>query len=72
MINQDNKYEYIRLYAKYLGLIFQMILLVVLGGFGGKAIDSYFQLETHIFTIILIILATILSLFLFFKTILTK
>ena len=72
MVNQDNKYEYMRLYAKYLGLIFQMILIVVLGGFGGKAIDGYFQLKTPIFTIILIVLAAILSLFLFFKTLLTK
>ncbi len=72
MDQQENKNDYMRAYAKYFGMILQMILLVVIGGFGGKALDSYFKLETHIFAIILIILATILSLFLFFKTLFNK
>jgi membrane protein DedA with SNARE-associated domain len=49
-----------------------MIVLIVIGGFGGKWLDSYFRLDTHIFTIILIIVAAILSLYLFFKTIFSK
>ncbi len=69
---QEKKYDYLRSYAKYFGLVFQMILLVVAGGFGGKWIDSYFRLDMHIFTIILIIVAAIISLYLFFKTIFTK
>jgi F0F1-type ATP synthase assembly protein I len=69
---QENKNDYMRAYAKYFGLMIQMILLVVGGGFGGKALDSYFKIEPHIFTIIFIILATILSLYLFFKTLFNK
>ena len=69
---KENKYDYLKSYAKYFGLTFQMIVLVVMGGFGGKALDSYFELKSHLFTIILIILAAILSLYLFFKTIFTK
>jgi len=61
-----------RSYAKYFGLVFQMIVLVVIGAFGGKWLDGYFQFGTHIFTIILIIAAASLSLYLFFKTIFTK
>lgn len=68
----DHQFDYLRLYAKYFGLIFQMIMIIVIGGFGGKALDSYFQLKTPVFTIILIILAAILSFYLFFKTIFTK
>ncbi len=68
----DNKNDYLKAYAKYFGITFQMILLVVMGGFGGKALDSYFKLQPPVFTIILIILAAILSLYLFFKTIFTK
>ncbi len=68
----DNRNDYLKSYAKYFSLTFQMILFVVMGGFGGKYLDSYFQLQTHIFTIVLIILAAILSLYLLFKTILTK
>lgn len=68
----DHQFDYLRLYAKYFGLTFQMIMIIVIGGFGGKALDSYFQLKTPVFTIILIILAAILSFYLFFKTIFTK
>lgn len=68
----DNKFDYLKSYAKYFGLVFQMIVLVVIGAFGGKWLDGYFQLETHICTILLIIVAAILSLYLFFKTIFTK
>jgi len=69
---KDNKNDYLRAYAKYFSLTFQMILLIVMGGFGGKALDRYFGNESHIFTIFLIILAAILSFYLFFKTIFTK
>ena len=68
----DDKNEYLKSYAKYFSLTFQMILLVVMGGFGGKFLDGYFQFKMHIFTIVLIVLAAILSLYLLFKTILTK
>jgi len=68
----EKKNDFLRSYAIYLGIVFQMILLIVMGGFGGKALDAYFHLETHIFTIILIIFAAILSLYLFFKTVFTK
>jgi F0F1-type ATP synthase assembly protein I len=69
---KENKNEYLRAYAKYFGLTFQMILIVVMGGFGGKALDNWLNPQSHLFTIILIILAATLSLYLFFKTIFTK
>lgn len=69
---KENKNDYLKSYAKYFGLTFQMIILVVMGGFGGKALDSYFKLQSPVFTVILIILAAILALYLFFKTIFTK
>ena len=74
MIKEDknNKYGYMRSYAKYFSLTFQMIVIIVGGGFGGKALDRYLNLETHIFTIVFIILATVLSFYLFFKSILSK
>ena len=70
--DKNNKYGYMSSYAKYFSLTFQMIVIIVGGGFGGKALDRYFNLETHIFTIVLIILATVLSFYLFFKSILSK
>lgn len=70
--DENNKYGYMKSYAKYFSLTFQMIVIIVGGGFGGKALDKYFNLEIHIFTIVLIILATVLAFYLFFKSILSK
>ncbi len=72
LLKKDNKNDYLRIYSKYFSLTFQTILIIVLGGFGGKALDRYLHLESHIFTIIVIILAAILSFYLFFKTIFSK
>ena len=72
MKREEDKNEYLRSYAKYAGLVFQMVLLVVMGGFGGRALDNYFGLGNHLFAIVLIIVATILSLFLLFKTLFDK
>jgi len=71
-MTEDKKYDYMRSYARYFGLVFQMIVLIVLGGFGGRALDAYFSFQSHLFTIILIVLAAIISFYLFFKTIFTK
>lgn len=72
MQNNDDKFGYMRSYAKYFSLVFQMIVLIVTGGFGGRALDNLFQFEKPVFAVILIILATILSLYLFFRTVLKK
>lgn len=55
-----------------MGMVFQMILIIVMGGFGGKALDNYFHNENHIFAIVLIILATAIALFILFKTLFNK
>lgn len=53
-------------------MTFQMILIIVMGGFGGKALDGYFRLENHLFTIVLIILSAVIALFILFKTLFNK
>lgn len=68
----EDKNDYLRAYSKYMGMTFQMILIIVMGGFGGKALDNYFQNENHIFAIVLIILATVIALFILFKTLFNK
>ena len=59
-------------YSKYMSMTFQMILIIVMGGFGGKALDNYFRLENHLFAIVLIILAAAIALFILFKTLFNK
>lgn len=53
-------------------MTFQMILIIVMGGFGGKALDGYFRLENHLFTIVLIILSAVIALIILFKTLFNK
>lgn len=72
MKNGNNKFGYLQIYGKYFSLIFQMIFLVVIGGFGGKYLDGLFNFEKPVFAVVLIIFAAILSLYLFFTTIFKK
>jgi uncharacterized membrane protein len=72
MKQQEDKNDFMRSYSKYMGMTFQMILVIVMGGFGGKALDGYFRIENHLFTIVLIILAAVIALFLLFKTLFNK
>ena len=39
-------------YAKYSGLGFQMLVTILLGSYAGVKLDGYFQISSHIFTII--------------------
>ena len=72
MKKSDDKFGYLQTYAKYFSMTFQMIVLIVMGGFGGRALDNLFLFNKPVFAVIFIILATVLSLFLFFRTILKK
>lgn len=67
-----DKNDYLKTYSKYMGMTFQMILIIVMGGFGGKALDSYFQITNHLCTIVLIVVAAIVALFILFKTLFYK
>jgi hypothetical protein len=68
----SRKKEYLRLYGKYSSMVFQMIVIVMIGTFGGKELDKLFRMEHPVFTIILILVSAFLSLFYFFRTILKK
>ena len=70
--NQKDQFGYLHYYTKYFSLTFQMIALIVMGGFGGKGLDNLFQFEKPVFAVILTILATVLSFYLLFSTILKK
>lgn len=67
----DNK-DYLRLYAKYSSLVIQMILIVLIGAFGGWELDKIVDLKYPIFTVILILLAAFLSLFYMIRTLMKK
>jgi hypothetical protein len=71
-VRKDHQYDYLRLYAKYIGLTIQMIIILLLGGFGGKALDDYLKSGSSVYAILFIIIAAIVSFYLFFKALFTK
>lgn len=66
----SRKKEYLRLYGKYSSMIFQMIVIVLIGTFGGKELDRQLKMEQPVFTVLFILIAAFLALFYFFRSIL--
>ena len=48
-------------YAQFTGIAFQMGATIYLAAYLGKKLDAYYALEKNIFTLVLILLATIIS-----------
>jgi len=70
--NMSRKKEYLRLYGKYSSMVFQMIGIILIGTFGGQALDKSLNMAHPVFTIILILVSAFLSLFYFFRSIWNK
>ncbi|HXA01363.1 MAG TPA: AtpZ/AtpI family protein [Cytophagaceae bacterium] len=51
-------------YLKYSGIAFQMIATILLGAWGGIALDDYFKVESHMFTVVLMLVSVIASMYL--------
>ncbi len=52
--NGDNPLKF---YAKYSSLALQMIVIILAGAFGGKALDTWLNWEFPVFTLVLTILS---------------
>ena len=50
-------------YARFSGIAFQMIVIIVLGAFGGRKLDEAYPNENRLFTIIFTLLAVAVSMF---------
>lgn len=70
--NSSDKWTYLKAYGKYSSMVFQMILIVLIGTFGGRELDKLLEMKHPVFTIILILLSAFLSLFYLFRTLLKK
>jgi hypothetical protein len=51
----------LKFYARYSSLGIQMIVIILVGAFGGRAIDNNIEKEFPIFTVILTILAVVIA-----------
>ena len=54
------------------GIAFQIIIIILLGVFGGKKLDDYFQTENPYYTLGLSVLAVFISLYFILKEVLKK
>jgi F0F1-type ATP synthase assembly protein I len=59
-------------YAKYSGIAFQMIFIIIAGVFGGFKLDEYLQLKIPVFTVILSLFSVFLAIYLVVKDLLKK
>jgi F0F1-type ATP synthase assembly protein I len=50
-------------YTRYSSIAFQMLIIILIGVFGGIKLDEWLKLTVPVFTIILSILAVILSIY---------
>lgn len=48
-------------YARYSALSFQMLAIILLGVFGGRWLDRYFELEKPVLTAVLSIVCVVLA-----------
>ena len=51
----------LKFYAKYSALGFQMLAIMLIGAFGGRALDKKLEWGFPVFTLVLTILAVIMS-----------
>ena len=61
MDKKNEKDSPLKFYAKYSSLALQMIVIIVGGAFGGKALDEWLQWGFPVFTLVLTILAVIVA-----------
>ena len=61
MEEKNKKDSPLKFYAKYSSLAMQMVVIIVAGAFGGKALDNWVQWEFPVFTLVLTILAVAVS-----------
>lgn len=59
-------------YAKYTGIAFQMIVLILLGVFFGKKMDKWFNTDNSLFTAIFSLLGVVLSIYSVIKDLVGK
>jgi fumarate reductase subunit D len=70
--DSSEKWTYLKAYGKYSSMVFQMIIIVLIGTFGGRELDKILEMKHPVFTIILILVSAFLSLFYLFRTLFKK
>jgi F0F1-type ATP synthase assembly protein I len=70
--DDHGKMDYLKEYAKYSSLVFQMIAIVAVGVWGGIELDRLLHIKSPVFTICLTLLSASMAIYYLFKTLLKK
>ncbi len=62
----------LKLYSKYSSIAVQMLIIILIGVFGGIKIDQWIGWEFPVFTVILSILAVLFAIYIVIKDLLKK
>ncbi|MCU0370886.1 MAG: AtpZ/AtpI family protein [Bacteroidales bacterium] len=62
-LSPEKKKKSLDNYTRYSNIAFQMLVIILIGVFGGIKLDEWLNLTIPVFTIILSILAVILSIY---------
>jgi F0F1-type ATP synthase assembly protein I len=55
--------EQFKPYLKYSGMAAQMIVILVVAAFGGRKLDTYFEMKHPVFTIVLMLTGVIVAMY---------
>ncbi|HOI32218.1 MAG: AtpZ/AtpI family protein [Bacteroidales bacterium] len=70
--NKNKPTDYLNAYARYSSLAFQMLFIILAGVFGGLKLDEWLQWRFPVFTVVLSLLAVVLSIYYAVKDFLKK
>ncbi len=59
-------------YAKYSSLTIQVILIVVLAGWGGRELDKWLEMSFPLFTVVLVVIGAVAGFYYLFRELLKK
>ena len=63
MKDQQDKKKILESYAKYTTLAFQMLIIILIGVFGGVQLDKVVEWQFPVFTVVFSVLSVILSIY---------
>jgi len=72
MKKNDQKKNYLNDYAKYSSIALQMLVIILLGVFGGVKLDEWLNLKFPVFTVILSLLSVTIAIYSVVKDLLKK
>ncbi len=72
MKKNNQKKNYLNDYAKYSSIALQMLVIILLGVFGGVKLDEWLNLQFPVFTVILSLLSVTIAIYSVVKDLLKK